>query len=147
MHKLGLPKESSEAKFWQDFLIVLQTSKADYHQSFRALAQWVRNPATELAFADTEGADEWLGEYRSLLQQHGTETEISERMDGCNPRYVLRNWIAEDVIRAFEDDQNAAPLHRLAEVLKTPCADHPDCLSWREPPSAEQARLSVSCSS
>lgn len=147
MDKLGLPNEASAAKLWQDFLIVLQKSQADYHQSFRALVQWVRNPATELAFAQTEGADDWLGKYRSLLQQHGTATEIAARMDGCNPRYILRNWIAEDVIRAIEDDKNAAPLHRLAEVLKTPYDAHPDCVDWREPPSDEYAGLTISCSS
>ena len=30
-------------------------------------------------------------------------------MDGVNPKYVLRNWVAETAIRAVEDQDDAGP--------------------------------------
>lgn len=147
MRKLGLPPDAAETRLWQDFLVLLHKSKADYHQSFRSLADWLRDSATTLAFAQVEGAETWLAEYRSIAHRHGTAEDIAAKMNGHNPRYVLRNWIAEEVIRAAEDHGDTAPLHRLAEVLKDPCGEHPDCRHWNAPPPAQYAGLAVSCSS
>jgi uncharacterized protein YdiU (UPF0061 family) len=45
----------------------------------------------------------WLAIYRhALLQEDTTARKI--RMDATNPRFVLRNWIAQEVIDAFEND-------------------------------------------
>lgn len=147
MRKLGLPATAAPKKIWQDLLFLMHTTRADYTQSFRQLAEWLRDDSTPLPFAHAEGAPSWLAEYRGLCAKHGDLPRIARQMDTENPRYILRNWIAEEVIRALEDEHDSTPLSKLCAVLEAPFAEHPDCRAWQAPPSAEYAGLSVSCSS
>ena len=147
MAKLGLPSEASDRTLWQDFLMLLQESQADYTLSLRALAEWLRTQAGKLPFAHAEGAEQWLATYRDVLKGYGTPVQIAEAMDRHNPQYILRNWLAEEVIRALEDHDDPAPLHKLESVLAQPFNDHSDCLPWRAPPPAHYSGLAVSCSS
>jgi uncharacterized protein YdiU (UPF0061 family) len=68
-------------------------------------------------------------------------------MDAVNPRYVLRNWVAETAIRAVEDRGDAGPLDRILRLVQAPYAEHPGEEALSEPPAPEFAGLSVSCSS
>jgi uncharacterized protein YdiU (UPF0061 family) len=70
-------------------------------------------------------------------------------MNAVNAKYVLRNWVAEDVIRAAEDRNDMRPLNALLGVLLRPYDDHGAAFErYCAPVAPEQiACLSVSCSS
>lgn len=67
----------------------------------------------------------WLDRYRARLRAEGRpEAERREAMSRVNPRYVLRNYLAQEVIDAAEAG-DYAPLHAVAEVLRRPYDDQP----------------------
>ena len=68
----------------------------------------------------------------------------SRRMNRVNPKYVLRNYLAQQAIEALEQG-NAEVIERLMEVLKYPYDEQPahDELAGRRP---EWARNKPGCS-
>ncbi|MEY3969700.1 MAG: hypothetical protein RL617_713, partial [Pseudomonadota bacterium] len=64
-----------------------------------------------------------------------------------NPSIVLRNWIAEEVIRALEDQGDADPLHLALRLLTAPFDDHPEAGHWQDGAPEWAGALCVSCSS
>jgi uncharacterized protein YdiU (UPF0061 family) len=68
-------------------------------------------------------------------------------MRAINPKYVLRNWIAEEVISAVRDHNDTRPLHTVAQLLQSPFEEHPEQKRYAAPPPDWAEHLSVSCSS
>ena len=65
-------------------------------------------------------------------------------MNRANPRFVLRNWLAQTAIEAAEQG-DLAPLHRLERVMQRPYDEQPehDDLAGRRP---DWARHKPGCS-
>jgi uncharacterized protein YdiU (UPF0061 family) len=68
-------------------------------------------------------------------------------MDRVNPRYVLRNWIAETAIRAVQDKGDTVMLDRIFTMLQKPFDEQPENDSFASPPPESMSGLEVSCSS
>jgi len=67
----------------------------------------------------------WLAQYLQRLRlETASPAAIRESMLAANPKYVLRNYLAQQAIQAAEAG-NLSPLHRLMEVLKTPFDEQP----------------------
>jgi hypothetical protein len=67
-------------------------------------------------------------------------------MRACNPKYVLRNYLAQQAIDAAKEGDNRL-IEQLLRVLRDPCAEHPEWARFAEPAPAWAADLCVSCSS
>ena len=68
---------------------------------------------------------EWLQRYSARLQaQARPADERRAAMDACNPRYVLRNYLAQQVIDRAEAGDEAG-IGELLEVLRRPYEDQP----------------------
>ncbi|GAA4364415.1 YdiU family protein [Hymenobacter saemangeumensis] len=68
----------------------------------------------------------WLPQYLERLRLEPRSPEdIREGMLAANPKYVLRNYLAQTAIQAAEAG-DLSYLHRLMEVLKTPYAEQPE---------------------
>ncbi len=68
-------------------------------------------------------------------------------MRRANPKYVLRNWVAETAIRAVEDNNDTGPLDRILRLVQSPYDEHWGDRALSQPPAPEYCGLSVSCSS
>jgi serine/tyrosine/threonine adenylyltransferase len=140
--KLGLAREEEgDDRLIGDLLALMARARADYTLSFRNLtgedSEWLA------LFATAKGeAEAWLSRYRVR-----TEGEDLSGLDRVNPRYVLRNWVAETAIRAVEDKNDIATLDRIFRVVQAPFEQHDGDEAFAAPPPPEMCHLEVSCSS
>lgn len=111
--------------------------------------------AGNIGDADRAAWGAWLDRYVARLRQGAplatVESEETRRsaMNCANPKYVLRNWVAERAIRKAEDKQDYALVNRLLAVLERPFEDHGDDVEQfsRSVNVCELDSLCVSCSS
>ncbi|MCB9548009.1 MAG: YdiU family protein [Myxococcales bacterium] len=102
---------------------------SDLGSEDRSDAAWLA--ALAPAFYATPSADEraawvaWLRSWAARLRQEGRpDPERQAAMRRVNPRYVLRNWMAQQAIDAAEAG-DLTELHRLHDVLRRPYDDQP----------------------
>lgn len=140
--KLGLVREDADDdRLIGELLNLMAQAKADYSLSFRNLtaedADWLA-----LFGTGNGGAQAWLSWYRAR-----TEGEDLSGLDRVNPKYVLRNWVAESAIRAVEDHGDIATLDRIFKLVQAPFEKHDGDEAFAAPPPPEMSHLEVSCSS
>jgi uncharacterized protein YdiU (UPF0061 family) len=87
-------------------------------------------------------AQAWLSRYRVR-----TQSEDLSGLDRVNPKYVLRNWVAETAIRAVEDRGDVGTLDRIFKLIQAPFEKHDGDEAFAAPPPPELSHLEVSCSS
>ncbi|WP_271406213.1 protein adenylyltransferase SelO [Tenacibaculum soleae] len=88
---------------------------------------------------------DWLQRYLKRLQQETfSDTEKKEKMDFVNPKYVLRNYMAQLAIDAANEGDYLL-IEELYQLLKKPYAEQPNYEKWfaKRP---EWARHKVGCS-
>ena len=150
MHKkLGLTQaqDSSEALV-EPLLQLLAQNAVDYTIFWRRLSHAVTEgqfePVRDL-FADRAAIDAWLLSYSELLAlEH--KALSADLMLNCNPKFVLRNHLGEQAIRAAKggDFSELATLQRL---LERPFDEHPGHEAYADFPPDWASSISISCSS
>jgi uncharacterized protein YdiU (UPF0061 family) len=68
-------------------------------------------------------------------------------MDQANPKYVLRNYLAQNAITAAVEQRDYAEIERLLEALRAPYTERAGMERYAESPPDWGKRLAVSCSS
>ena len=103
--KLGLrQEEAADDELIREFLGLLQASRADYTIVFRELgsfstAEDATNEKLREHFLGPDRFDEWAGRYRDRLRKEDSrDDERTLRMNAVNPKYVLRNYLAQAAI-------------------------------------------------
>jgi uncharacterized protein YdiU (UPF0061 family) len=148
--KLGLNcEEKTDLDLIMDTFSLLQQHQTDYTRFFRALSNLHsqgRGPVRDL-FVDREAADTWLAHYEQRLQRETcTHNEREAAMRGVNPRYVLRNYLAQQVIQeAWSGDYE--PMKALLKVLARPFDEQPENEDYAALPPDWGKHLNISCSS
>ena len=152
--KLGLREEREEDPALVDGIFtLLAANPVDFTRFWRMLGgfseddEGANEPLRDL-FVDREGWGAWAGRYAERLRAEGSvPAERRARMDAANPKYVLRNYLAEQAIRKAEEEGDFAEIETLRRLLRDPFAEHPGMESYAEPPPDWGRRLVVSCSS
>lgn len=143
--KLGLTKmEERDDAMIGELLSLMIKARADYTLAFRGLSGPSENWFSLFGEARSE-AEIWLAGYRRRLEQE--EGDPRAGMNRANPKYVLRNWVAEIAIRAVEDHDDSATLDRILRLMQNPYEEHPEFEMLAQPPAGAYCGLSVSCSS
>ncbi len=140
--KLGLTREvEGDNQLIGGLLALMARTRADYALSFRNLTGEDRDWLALFGEANME-AESWLSRYRVR-----TESEDLSGLDRVNPKYILRNWVAETAIRAVEDRNDIAALDRIFRLVQSPFEKHDGDEAFAAPPPPEMCNLEVSCSS
>ena len=152
--KLGLQeRHEADDKLRKDVLALMHSNHVDYTNFFRALGNFkVDHPAANSAirdqFLDRQGFDWWAERYRARLKaEHSVDAERKARMDRCNPKYVLRNYLVQVAIQRATDQQDYSEIDRLLELCRRPFDDQPEMHEYAAPPPDWGKHLVVSCSS
>ena len=151
--KLGLTQERSEDDaLIRDLLSLLQESHADYTNIFRelgtfALGPGITNEHLREHFVSRDRFDEWAFRYRDRLQgERSRDGEREQAMNRVNPKYVLRNYLAQTAIEKAQQ-KDFSEVDRLLTLLQHPYTDQPGMDAYAASPPNWGKHLSVSCSS
>ena len=152
--KLGLhTSQADDAALFDDLLRLMAQDRSDYTVTLRALSRFssVAGAATSAVcdqFIDRPQAEAWALRYRSRLQREGSsDAERAPRMDRANPKFVLRNHLAESAIRQAQAG-DFSETDRLLKILQQPFDEHPDApAAYAALPPEWAHQLEVSCSS
>lgn len=140
-----------------DLFGLLTSVETDMTIFFRGLAQFAaddhadREALSDSYYVDDIGGDvrsatdAWLDRYRTLAATDGRRgVERAEAMNRVNPKYVLRNYLAQVAIDAAEGD-DFSEIETLLDVLRHPYDEQPgrEAYAARRP---EWARERAGCS-
>jgi len=151
--KLGLKENRDEdAGLFDRTFGLLQENHADFTLFFRRLGELrIDEPASDEPlrdlFIDRAGFDAWAVEYRARLRHEGSvDLARREAMHRANPKYILRNYLAQT---AIEQAQNGdfSGVHKLLAVLERPFDEQPGNDAYAALPPDWASHLEVSCSS
>ena len=148
--KLGLTKaEDGDHKMVTSLLDLLEANHVDYTMFFRQLSQQStdNHPCRDL-FLDRASFDDWFGLYQARLKHENVFPESrSEQMKKVNPKYILRNYMAEVAIRKAQDEHDYSEINNLMEILSKPYDEHPEYEHYAGHPPEWAQDIEVSCSS
>lgn len=154
--KLGLTEvRPGDRELIDDLLRLMARDRSDFTITFRRLAGFsttappedgLNAPVRDL-FIDRAGFDAWASRYRArLLAQDLPDAQRALRMNRTNPRYVLRNHLADVAIRQAQAG-DFSELHRLQGVLERPFDEQPEHAAYADFPPEWAQTIEVSCSS
>ncbi|MDD7804021.1 MAG: YdiU family protein [Endozoicomonas sp. (ex Botrylloides leachii)] len=148
--KLGLSHcHRDDELLINSLLQALQNSACDYTRFFRALCDFTSDQGHEALLSVTEATaiQDWLLAYSGRLK-HNTmsDQQRSQQMKQVNPKYILRNYLAQQAIEQAEE-KNYSEIEKLQITLQTPFDEHPDCEYYAAPPPQWAKTLAISCSS
>ncbi|KAM6087588.1 protein adenylyltransferase SelO-like [Chlamydotis macqueenii] len=159
--KLGLLGESEDDNYLIAFLLkLMEDTKADFTMTFRQLSEITEDQLKELLIPEEFWAlhdlskhklfSEWVTMYLLRLNRNkgDSDTKRRTRMTTVNPRYILRNWMAESAVQKANLN-DFSEVHLLQQILQYPFrrqqAAEKAGYSLRPPAWAKD--LKVSCSS
>lgn len=159
--KLGLKtsKTSEDMELLAYLLKSLELKDADFTQSFRDLSEisledLIARKIPEGAWGlkkimEEEHFQKFMDKYPARLEEENTlDDERMTRMQAANPRYILRNWLAQRAIELAEKD-DFSEVDKLLRVLKKPFTIQKEAEEggYAQPPPKWSKQLRVSCSS
>ncbi|MFZ4062945.1 MAG: protein adenylyltransferase SelO [Polynucleobacter sp.] len=151
--KLGLQsEEDKDVELIEGLLQTMHDSRVDFTNTFRSLST-IRKEAKieEIAlrdqFIDRQQIDQWLRDYLLRLQSEMLDDDQRKSfMDRMNPKYVLRNHLAQAAIEKAQQD-DFSEVSKLLEILSKPYDEQIECESYSQAPPIDMQAVAVSCSS
>nr|WP_267869555.1 YdiU family protein [Massilia agrisoli] len=151
--KLGLTTYSEDDSALFDAMFkLMQDNHVDFTLFFRQLGNLrVEDPGADTAIRDLfihrEAFDAWAGTYRQRLRaEHSADSARKQAMDRTNPKYVLRNYLAQVAIEKAQQ-KDFSEVARLLAVLEKPFDEQPGNEHYAALPPDWASHLEVSCSS
>ena len=147
--KLGLTQtREQDADLIDGILVLLAQNGVDYTIFWRRLSDAVLTgsyePVRDL-FADRAGFDAWLLSYSELIALDG-KAPAANLMLKTNPKFVLRNHLGEQAIRAAKLG-DFSELQTLQRLLERPFDEHPGHDAYAAFPPDWASSIEISCSS
>lgn len=149
--RLGISvPQDKDVQLLNRFLTLLEQDKRDFNGTFRLLAD---TSTTELHaalrdhFIQRDAATEWADLYIRRLTEQGEEDELRmAAMQAVNPRYLLRNYLAQNAIDAAQQGDYSV-FRELLDALRTPFTRQPHRDHLSAPPPDWGHNMEISCSS
>ena len=149
--KMGLYEADPRQKALTDMLLpMLAADQVDHTIFWRRLSHWAaRMDDEDFAvmdlFVNRQQMQTWQYAFESMHKGMGT-IDVSARMLRANPKFVLRNYMAQEAIQAAQA-KDFSVLAQLQTVLENPFIEHPAHERWAGFAPDWAASIAVSCSS
>jgi uncharacterized protein YdiU (UPF0061 family) len=156
--KLGLATvQDDDRALFDDMFGLMQANRVDFTLFFRSLGELRVDvggddvPAADAAlrdlFLDRPAFDTWAARYRMRLRQENSRDEERRiAMHAANPKYVLRNYLAQVAIDKAQAG-DFSEIDKLRAILDRPFDEQPENAAYAALPPDWAAQLEVSCSS
>jgi uncharacterized protein YdiU (UPF0061 family) len=151
--KLGLTTtQEADRELLDRLFAILQANHTDFTIFFRRLGG-LRSGGPEQdeplrdLFVDRSAFDHWAEAYRARLRSENSDDAARKlAMDQVNPKYVLRNYMAQVAIQKAQN-KDFSEVERLLTLLEHPFDEQPENEQYASFPPDWSSQLSVSCSS
>ena len=147
--KLGLQKyEDSDEELINRLLALMNENSVDYSLFFRKLCSFSEDrEGVRNMFIDRFVFDDWADSYSDRFNRQDLDaSSIKRSMLNVNPKYILRNYMAQNAIeKAIQGDYSE--VNFLLEILQKPYEEHPTAEHYAGIPPDWADQISVSCSS
>ena len=133
-------------------LQAMHDSRIDFTNFFRNLSDVKINTSTALFslrddFIDRNSIDQWFADYRERLKSESSIDSVrKEAMDRVNPKYVLRNHLAQTAIELAQK-KDFSEVNKLLKILESPYDEQPEYEAYSLAPPPNSPSIEVSCSS
>jgi uncharacterized protein YdiU (UPF0061 family) len=146
--RLGLATQAEgDGPLVRDLLTILRNDRLDYTRFFRALGSLASADGDWDWPAPSPALAAWCARYAARLREEGSDdARRIDVMRRVNPKFILRNWIAQEAIERAERKEFGV-IEELRVLFADPYAEHPGFERFAEPPSDAARSISVSCSS
>ncbi len=151
--KLGLgAAQEEDGKLFDALFMLMQNNHVDFTLFFRRLGSLrMDDPAADEPlrdlFIDRPAFDAWARQYRlRLKQENSTDAARKSAMNGVNPKYILRNHLAQIAIEKAQN-KDFSEVNKLLGLLEKPFDEQPENEHYAELPPDWASELEVSCSS
>jgi uncharacterized protein YdiU (UPF0061 family) len=149
--KLGLQTVApDDMELIESLLQLMHANRADFTTVFRSLSTVQKkdtNSNWRDQFLDRDAADTWLTQYRTrLMQESISDTERAAHMNRVNPKFILRNHLAQRAIEMAQGD-NFTEVNRLQLILSRPFDEQPAFEQYALAPLPDEVVTDLSCSS
>jgi serine/tyrosine/threonine adenylyltransferase len=150
--KLGLLEvHEGDRELVTRVLDLMAGSGVDYTRFFRALGRF-HEPGwyagIRWGFREPEAFDAWMGDYCDRLDREDRpDDERLAHMLSVNPKYILRNYMAQMAIIRAEQYRDFSEVARLRRLLERPFDEQPEMEAYANLPPDWAQEIAVSCSS
>ena len=151
--KLGLQTVLEEDHALLSTLLqLLEKNSIDYTYFFRQLCYSSESSESSEStlrdlFVDNVAFDHWLQQYQSRLNKEPDNRQRKQHMLSTNPKYTLRNYLAQKAISLAESEKDYSEVNTLLKLVQSPFDEHPDYDAYAKPPPDSGKKLEISCSS
>ncbi len=140
--KLGLLEDDAEdGALADDLLVWMADGRADYTNTFRALA----DGDTQGAAFDSPAARDWLSRWEARRAREGRAGEQAATMRANNPLVIPRNHLVEAALTAASEQGDLEPFNRLLGALARPYDVREGLAPFRAPPQPEERVRATFC--
>ena len=151
--KLGFTtSQEGDIVLIERLLQAMHDSKVDFTNFFRGLSKLKigeaisQNPLRD-EFLDKESIDQWFSDYVERLKVESCPDEARQHtMNQVNPKYILRNHLAQIAIEKAQD-KDFSEVSKLLKILSKPFDEQPEYESYSMAPPPNTQAVEVSCSS
>lgn len=154
--KLGLglldAQQDADRALFDALFALMEANSIDFTLFFRRLgnlrlADAGQDEALRDLFLDRPAFDAWAIRYRARLAlENSDDADRKLAMDRVNPKYILRNYLAQVAIEKAQN-KDFTEVERLLTVLQRPFDEQPEHEQYAALPPDWASHLEVSCSS
>lgn len=133
-------------------LEIMHKNRADYTNLLRDLGDFKTAAGESKAllrdrFIDRAAFDAWAETYRARLRAEQSSDPVRKTlMDGANPKYILRNYLAQNAIEKAQQ-RDYSEVDRLLNLLSRPFEEQSGNEHYAAPPPDGVQHIEISCSS